>query len=475
MGKVKAWRRERNPMKLKKMNVINPDAAGIDVGSEENWVAIPTNRDGEHVRKFGCFTSDIHSLSDWLKECGITTVAMESTGVYWIPIFQILEDRNITVILVNARDIKNVPGRKTDQKDCQWIQQLHMYGLLRSSFRPDAQICQLRALVRQRDTSVRSAAQHIQRMQKALTQMNVQLHKVISDITGVTGLRILDAIVEGERDPIQLAQLAHSRIKNSQQTIAKALEGDWRAEHLFCLKQEMEAYRFFSRQIEKCEDHIRQCLDSFDDGDSGSDIAKQEDKKLQQWRCNVSFNLVEHLQRIIGFDLTTIPGFNGVIILTLMSEVGIDMSKWNTEGHFTSWLGLSPNHKISGGKILGRHSRKVVNRAANALRLAAQAAGKTQTALGAFFRRLKSRLGAPKAITGTARKLACIYYRCLRNGSSYIELGAAYYEEKYVNRLIKNLEKKAKSLGYELTQSSKVLEKVFHVNNCNNYSCQLVT
>jgi transposase len=432
------------------MTVINPDAAGIDIGSEENWVAVPADRDGPLIRSFGCFTSDISSMADWLEECGITTVAMESTGVYWIPVFQFLERRKFEVILVNARDIKNVPGRKTDQKDCQWIQQLHMYGLLRASFRPDAQTCHLRTLVRQRDTLVKSSGQHIQRMQKALTQMNVQLHKVISDITGVTGLRILDAIIEGERDTARLAQLAHSRIKRSQKSIMKALEGDWREEHLFCLKQELDGYRFFTTQIENCEEQIRVCLESFDDADIDSGFTNNTPKKTQQWRCDVSFNLVEHLQRVIGFDLTTVPGFNGLTLLTLVAEVGIDMQKWSTEGHFASWLGISPNHKISGGKILNNRSRKVINRAANALRLAAQAAGKTQTALGAFFRRLKSRVGPSKAITATARKLACIYYRCLKNGANYIELGIEYYEEKYQNRIINNLRKRAESLGIKL-------------------------
>jgi transposase len=449
MGKPKAWRRGRNPLKSKSISVVNINSAGIDIGSEENWVAVPNDRDTESVRRFGCFTSDIASMADWLKECGITSVAMESTGVYWIPVFQFLEEKGFDVVLVNARDIKNVPGRKTDQKDCQWIQQLHMYGLLRGSFRPESQVCHLRTLVRQRDVLVKNSGQHIQRMQKALTQMNVQLHKVISDITGVTGLRILDAVIDGERDPQKLAALAHVRIKCSRKTIAQALEGDWNVEQIFCLKQELEAYRFFSSQIISCEEQIRSCLDMFDNADTVSNENSDEVKKKQYYKP-VSFDLVEHLRRIIGFDLTTVPGINGLMLLTLLSEVGIDMSKWATERHFSSWLGLSPNHKISGGKILGRQSRKVINRAASALRLAAQSAGQTPTALGAFYRRLKGRVGPSKAITATARKLACIYYRCLKNGAEYVELGMKYYETKYENRLINNLRKRAEKLGMKI-------------------------
>jgi hypothetical protein len=286
-------------------------------------------------------------------------------------------------------------------------------------------------------------------MQKALTQMNVQLHKVISDITGVTGLRILDAVIDGERDPQKLAALAHVRIKCSRKTIAQALEGDWNVEQIFCLKQELEAYRFFSSQIISCEEQIRSCLDMFDNADTVSNENSDEVKKKQYYKP-VSFDLVEHLRRIIGFDLTTVPGINGLMLLTLLSEVGIDMSKWATERHFSSWLGLSPNHKISGGKILGRQSRKVINRAASALRLAAQSAGQTPTALGAFYRRLKGRVGPSKAITATARKLACIYYRCLKNGAEYVELGMKYYETKYENRLINNLRKRAEKLGMKI-------------------------
>lgn len=283
MGK-NASKRQKSNRHIKgggKLTVINPNAAGIDVGSEENWVAVPDNREGQIVRKFGFCTSDIQLLADWLDECGIETVAMESTGVYWIPIFDILESRGFEVILVNAREAKNVPGRKTDEKDCQWLQKLHMYGLLHASFRPSEQICELRTLIRQRDILIKSGSQHIQRMQKALTQMNVQLHKVISDIVGETGRAIIEAIISGERDSKKLAQLKNWRIKKSTAEIAKALEGNWRKELVFCLKQEYDFYNFTQDQVRSCDQQIKECLEKFDSKleISQSNTEKKNDRK----------------------------------------------------------------------------------------------------------------------------------------------------------------------------------------------------
>jgi transposase len=454
MGKQKAWRR-RGLKNLNTMMLINSDAAGIDIGSEENWVAVAADRTEEAVKKFGTFTCDIEAMAAWLTECKITTVAMESTGVYWIPVYDVLESKGFEVLLVNARDVKNVPGRKSDIKDCQWIQRLHSYGLLRGSFRPKEQICQIRALVRQRDTLVKNSGEHVQRMQKALTQMNIQIHKVISDITGATGLAIMDQILQGQRDPAKLAALRDPRIKSDEEAIKKALIGNWREEHLFTLRQELEAYRFFVAQIEKCEEEIQKRLISIKDhssdeepkGDNGG--AVQPQKK----RLCASFDMHRHFTRITGIDLSWVPGFNSITLMTLFSEIGVDMSAWKTERHFASWLGLAPNHRISGGKILSRHSRHVVNRAANALRLAAWAIQKTSTALGAFCRRLKSRLGPAKAITATARKLACIYYRCLTERTPYVEIGVEYYERKYRHRLVSNIIKKAKALGLEIVEN----------------------
>lgn len=449
MGKPKAWR-QRGRAKLNRMITINPDAAGIDIGSTENWVAVPEDRSEEPVRKFGCFTADLVALAEWLKECRVTTVAMESTGVYWIPIFEILESRGFGVILVNARDVRNVPGRKSDIEDCQWIQQLHSYGLLRGSFRPEEHICQIRALVRQRDALVKSSGTHVQRMQKALTQMNVQIHNVISDITGTSGMAILDAILQGKRDPEYLASLCDVRIKSSKETIKKSLVGNWRKEHLFNLKQELEAYRFFTEQINTCESEISTILTTFDSYAGGDDQHNDKEIKPQRKKLHASFDMHEHFRRITGIDLSWIPGFNSITLMTLFSEVGVDMSAWPTERHFTAWLGLAPNHKISGGKVLSRHSRKIVNRAANALRMAAQSVQRTTTALGAYFRRLKSRLGPSKAINATARKLACIYYRCLTTRVAYVEIGADYYEQKHRLRIISNLKKRAKEFGLKI-------------------------
>lgn len=467
MGKPKAWREKGRKNLMNKMALLNPAAAGIDIGSEENWVAVGEDRAEEPIRRFGAFTIDINEMADWLKHCGITTVAMESTGVYWIPVYDVLERKGFEVLLVNARDIKNVPGRKTDIKDCQWIQQLHTYGLLRGSFRPGDTICQMRALVRQRDTLVKNSVEHVQRMQKALTQMNIQIHKVISDITGVTGLAIIDKILCNERDPEKLADLRDPRIKNDRETIKKALVGNWRKEHLFSLKQELEAYRFFSEQIKKCEEEILNTLQGIEDYSStdGSGNDKQSNPQLKKKHIRTSFDMQAHFKRITGIDLSWVPGLNSVTLMTLFAEIGFDLSAWPTERHFTAWLGLAPNHKISGGKILSRKSRHVVNRAANALRLAAQAVQKTSTALGAFFRRIKSRLGPAKAITATARKLACIYYRCLTQRTAFVEMGVDYYERKYRHRMVSNLIKKAKSFGLEIVEKksqSQVLIGIAH-------------
>lgn len=458
MAGKKSLRRqlERKLFKSGKLELINPDAAGIDVGSEENWVAVPSNRDGTLVRTFGCFTSDIHTMADWLSECGIRTIAMESTGVYWIPIFDILESRGFEVILVNARDVKNVPGRKTDEKDCQWLQKLHMYGLLRASFRPDDDICSLRTLVRQRDVLVKSTSQHIQRMQKYLTQMNVQLHKVISDIVGMTGCAIIEAILSGERDPMKLARLKNGRIKNSCATISKALDGNWREDLLFCLKQEYELYQYFNKQIVNCDEQIRLCLEKFDSKEANGEEVKKKSKKRS--RSKVSFNLGNELIRILGFDMSEIPGVDMLTILIIISEIGLDMSKWQTEKHFCSWLGLCPNHKISGGKILSRRSRKVVNRAAMAFRIAAQSVSRTNTSLGAFYRRIKGRAGPSKANEATANKIAKIFYKMIRYGIAYQDLGGDYYEQQYKKRILQNLKKKAKKLGYILIENDQTVE-----------------
>ena len=439
----------------KEISIMHPDAAGIDIGSETHYVCVPQDRDSQPVRKFGCFTSDLNELADWLRRCKIKTVAMESTGVYWIPVFQALETRGFEVILVNAHHIKNVPGRKTDVQDCQWIQQLHSYGLLRGSFRPDDEICVLRSYIRQRTNLMRSASGHVLRMQKALIQMNLHLHKVISDITGETGIKIIESILKGERDPNKLASLRGCRIKNNEETIAKALGGNYREEHLFSLKQEYDLYKYYQTKIEECDKQIEQFYQTvsskIDPKKKPLDKGKSNHKK-----SNPKFNLREELYRMTGTDLTKIPGLEILSLQTIVSEVGFDMNKWPTEKHFASWLGLSPANKITGEKVLSTRTRKVINRATTAFRLAACAVINSHTALGAYGRRLKTRIGAPKAITATARKLACLFYRMMKFGGPYVEKGMDYYEQKYKDRIIKNLSKKAEHLGFALVKNEAV-------------------
>lgn len=451
-------KRKRDPNKKRTKDktqeifqMINPNAAGIDIGSEEHWVAVPEYRDEQPVRKFGCFTSDLYALADWLKKCNIETVAMESTGVYWIPLFQILESQGFEVKLVNARHVKNVPGRKTDVLDCQWLQRLHTFGLLSGSFRPEDSICVLRSYCRHRENLIQYAAAHIQHMQKALIQMNLQLHKVISDISGLTGMRIIKSILAGERDPLKLAKMRDHRVKNSAETIAKALEGDYRQEHLFALKQAVEAYEVYQRQIQDCDQEMEAYLAALDSKVDDENLPSSKGK-CQKPRGNApDFDLRSHLYRVSGVDFTQIHGLDASSVYSILSEVGLDPSAFPTVKNFTSWLALCPNNRITGGKIKSSKTRKAKNRAADAFRLAAMSVGNSASALGAYFRRIKSRLGAPQAITATAHKLARIFYHLWRTGDAYQDLGQDYYEQKYKERLLANIKRRAKQLGYEIS------------------------
>lgn len=437
---------QKKPLKKKLVRLpkhlehINAYAAGIDVGSRSHFVAVPVGVDEEPVREFSTFTDDLERLTDWLISCGITTVAMESTGVYWIPVFEILESRGLEVKLVNARHVKNVPGRKTDVLDCQWLQQLHTYGLLRGAFRPAEQVCALRAYVRQRATLVRVSASHTQHMQKALTQMNLQLHNVVSDITGVTGMRIIKAILAGERNPKTLAAFRDKRCKNDEKTIARSLHGNYRPEHLFSLKQAVELYEFYLAKIADCDRQILEQLKLFDA--IGSDQNPSGGKP--------GSSLDEALLRMSGVDLASIDGIDTTTALKIIAEIGIDMSRWKSDKHFASWLGLCPGAKISGGKVLSSATKRIANRAALAFRMAAFSLIRSRSALGGYIRRLKARLGAPKAITATAHKLARLVYSMLKNGTTYADLGQDYYEERYRSRLIQNMKRKAKQLGFDL-------------------------
>lgn len=430
--------------------VLNLNAAGIDVGSEEHWVAVPKDRDTEPVRRFGCFTADLHAMAQWLKKCRITTIAMESTGVYWIPLHQILEQYGFEVRLVNAAHVKNAPGRKTDVADCQWIQQLHTFGLLSGSFRPDNQVCVLRSYWRHRDNLVRYASDHIRHMQKALTQMNLHLHKVLSDITGVTGMNIIRAIVQGERNPRKLALMKEPGIKNSPDVIAKALEGDYREEHIFALTQAVELYDFYQRQIEACDRQIASCLSGFaTKADPACPLRPPKRRDRKRTGNQAYIDLRAELYRVSGLDFTQIPGFDALTVQTILSEVGLDPGRFPTEKRFVSWLGLCPNNRITGGQVQSTKTRKTHNRAANAFRMAAQAAGNSKGALGGFHRRIKIRLGAPKAITATAHKLARLFYRMWSTGQSYVDMGDRY-EVRYKERVLHNITKRARELGYQL-------------------------
>ena len=430
---------------------IQPNAAGIDVGAESHWVCVPHHHD-QPIREFGCFTTELNKLADWLERCGIKSVAMESTGVYWIPLFQILESRGMEVYLVNARSLKTVPGRKSDVLDCQWIQHLHSFGLLAASFRPSDQICVLRSYIRHRENLMRSSIVHVHRMQKALDQMNLHLHRVISDITGKTGMSIIRAIVAGEHDPKRLASFRDPRVKCSEADIAAALTGNYRAELLFILKQELSLYDTYREQMDRCDDEIEQYLKQFEVKiDLDALPAPSQPTRRRKPKGNTpKFDLHSHLYRISGVDFTQIDGLDTLSVLNILSEVGLDPSRFPSVKHFSSWLGLSPGSNITGGKVKNAKTRKVVNRAANAFRIAAQSLHHSNSALGAFYRRLKSRLGPAKAITATAHKLARMFYNLWRNGGTYVDPGVDAYEKQYEKRVLKNLQRRAKNLGYKL-------------------------
>lgn len=428
---------------------INLNAAGIDVGSDRHLVAVPEGRDEVCVREFGAFTEDLHALADWLQKCGVTTVAMEATGVYWIPLFEILERRGFEVSLVDARAVKNVSGRKSDVLDCQWLQQLHTYGLLAGAFRPPDEVCVIRGYVRQREMLIQASSMHIQHMQKALSQMNVLLHNVVTDITGKTGMRIIKAIIAGERDPQALARHRDERCRNSAQTIAKALVGNYREEHLFALRQAVELYETYQAKVAECEAALLSYLGR--QANRTEEGPPEPDKPVPpRDRLRAGVDLRERLYKMTGVDLFSIPGLGADTLLTLSGEVGFDMRPWKTEKHFASWLALCPGTKISGGKVLARKTKRSSNRAAAAFRMAASTLARSKTALGAFYRRIRARRGAPEAVTATAHKIARTYYALLKHGRAYVEAGEAVYESRYQARRLKGLQKQALAMGYQL-------------------------
>lgn len=409
MAKTAKRRSSKFNSTLRPRPKVCPDAAGIDLGATEHFVAVPPERDPQPVRSFTTDTAALQAIADWLLKCGVRTVAMEATGVYWIPLFQVLEARGLEVCLVNARHVKNVPGRKTDVQDCQWLQYLHSVGLLNASFRPPAAVCAVRSLVRHRESLVRTGCEHLLRVQKALDQMNVQLHHVVSDITGETGLAILDAIVKGVRDPAVLARHRNYRCKKSEAQIATALRGDWRSEHLFTLRQSLAAWRYHQTLVVECEAEMNTQMKS---------LALQTTAEPPP-PAKRSTQPDEPLRRMLfarfGVDLTAVDGIAAQTGLVFLSEVGPDVSKFATSEHFASWLGLCPDNRISGGRTLAVSTRPVANRLATALRMAAQSLYRTESALGDWFRRLRAKLGTPAAITATAHKLARVLYAMIKH------------------------------------------------------------
>ena len=434
--------------------MFEPNAAGIDIGAREIFVAVPPERDADPVRKCETFTEDLRLMAEWLVSRGITTAAMESTGVYWIPVYDVLEQHGIKPCLVNPRNMKNVPGKRTDFHECQWIQHLHSLGLLHSAFRPNGEVCAVRSLMRHRNDMVAMASEHIQHMQKALTQMNVQFQHVISDLTGMTGLAILDAIVAGERDPSALAKLRDPRIQASEERIRKSLEGNWRAEHILALKQRLTLYRSHCDLISECDQEIEKLVAGFEprvdpDEKPMPEDRKQKQRKRKKKSGNPDFNLRAEAYKLFGVDLTQIPGLM-MLVFMLFSEVGRDMSRWPTAAHFVSWLGLCPDNDISGGKVLWRGARRTKNRAGTLFRLAAHSLHRDQTPIGNYLRRMKAKLGPAAATTATAHKIAIIFYTMVSKQVEYDASLWAQRDQKREKRLEARLHKQAAQRGYKL-------------------------
>ena len=436
----------KRPTTQAAISLTHPNAAGIDIGSASHFVAVPPERDDEPVREFPSFTADLHRLADWLDACNVDTVAMESTGVYWIPLYELLESRGFTVLLVNARHVKNVSGRTSDVLDCQWLQQLMSFGLLHGAFRPAEQVCVLRSFARQRQMILRSQARFVQHMQKALTQMNIQLANVISDVAGETGQKILRAIVAGERDGMALAKLKNGRIRASEDEIARSLQGNWRGEHLFALKQALNAFDFCGTQLAECDAQVQAQLQAL----HVREDEPAKGKKRARARNAPKFDLRTQLFQMCGVDLTRIDGIDVSTALVVVSEVGCDMGRFPSDKHFASWLGLCPGTKITGGKVMSGKTKRCANRAAQALRMAAMALRSSQSALGAYYRRMCARMDKPKAVTAAAHKLARLIYAMRSHGEEYTDQGQDYFEERYRQRVLHNLAQKAKAMGMQL-------------------------
>ena len=430
--------------------IVHDRAAGIDIGSRFHVVAVSPELSDQPVQTFQAFTSDLQRMADWLLVTGVKTVAMESTGVYWVAAYEVLESRGLEVILANAREARAVPGRKSDVNDAQWLQRLHACGLLRASFRPASDIAALRAYLRSRERHLDYAAAHIQHMQKALTFMNLQLHHVISDVTGATGMRIIRAIVAGERDPDKLALMRDRGCKASIETVRAALVGHYQPEHVFALTQALALYDFYQKCVGECDARIEQVLATLNAERQMPEAPLPKPRHRTKQPNAVNFDVRTAMYQLAGTDLTQIHGIGPFLALRLVAECGTDLSRWPTAKHFTSWLTLSPGCKISGGKVLSAHTRKTSNRLTVALRLAATTVGRTNTALGAFYRRLAARIGNAKAVTATARKIAILFYNAMRFGMDYRDPGADHYEQQYRERVVKQLHRRAAQFGFTL-------------------------
>lgn len=441
------------PLRIEVMPCVFPNAAGLDIGSTEIVAAVAPDRDAEPVRVFGTFTPDLYALVDWLISLGIDTVALESTGVYWVPIYELLEQRGITPCLVNGRHVKMVPGRKSDWSDSQWLQKLHALGLLQASFRPDGEICAFRTLVRYRGELIQHRAPHILHMQKALSQMNLQLSIVLSDITGVTGQAIMRAIVSGERDPARLAEFRASNCKASVQQIIKALTGNWQVEHLFILQQALTLFDHYTERITACDQELEQMLVAMEA--RGAPDAPLPELPAAKRKSNTknapAASTRAHLARIVGVDLAGVTGLSASTVQTILSEIGTDMSRFPTVKHFASWLGLAPHNDISGGKVLRSRTMKVSGRAGQAFRQAAQSVARSDSSFGAYFRAMRARKGPQQATVATAHKLARTVYFMLLRGEPFREERAEAYESQRKERELKQLTRRAQKLGFSLS------------------------
>lgn len=441
--------------------ILKANAAGIDIGSAEHWVAVPIDRADEHVRSFSALTHGLHELADWLQACGIQTVAMEATGVYWVPLYEILEERGIEVCLVNARHVHNVPGRKSDVLDCQWLQQLHSYGLLRASFRPSADFVALRTYLRHRESLLRSNARFIQQMQKSMTLMNIKLDRVVTDVAGDTSMRIIRDIVAGQRDPVSLARHRDPRCKASEAEIADSLRGEYRVDLLFTLRHSLELYDVHQQRLVECDVEIQKLVDAIAVSMPAVEPPRAATKVRRDRRRDSKLNVHASLHRIAGgVDLYQVAGIAELTAVQLIAEIGTDMTAWPTAKHFASWTTLAPGCRITGGKRY-RHKRPhSAHRVAQILRMAAVSAGRTQSAIGAFYRRLSGRIGKAKAVVATAAKLARIIYALLKNGTRFEEAGADAYEQRYHDRVLRNLKRKAHALGFDLVEKPALAESV---------------